>query len=59
MAAKTAEDYIWNMLKSKHYVLNRADIFSENLQEATHTMAPTNMSDNLKIYLFFPINALN
>ncbi|XP_061386042.1 SWI/SNF-related matrix-associated actin-dependent regulator of chromatin subfamily A-like protein 1 [Musca vetustissima] len=41
MAAKTADDHIWNMLKAKQDVLNKAGIFCENLQDATHTIAPT------------------
>ncbi|XP_067626189.1 SWI/SNF-related matrix-associated actin-dependent regulator of chromatin subfamily A-like protein 1 [Eurosta solidaginis] len=41
MAAKTADDVIWNMLKNKQDVLNKAGLFCENLQDATHTAAPT------------------
>lgn len=41
MAPKTADDVIWNMLKNKQDVLNRAGLFCENLQDATHTAAPT------------------
>ncbi|XP_018790706.1 PREDICTED: SWI/SNF-related matrix-associated actin-dependent regulator of chromatin subfamily A-like protein 1 [Bactrocera latifrons] len=41
MAPKTADDAIWNMLKNKQDVLNRAGLFCENLQDATHTAAPT------------------
>uniref|UniRef100_A0A0A1XLP0 SWI/SNF-related matrix-associated actin-dependent regulator of chromatin subfamily A-like protein 1 n=1 Tax=Zeugodacus cucurbitae TaxID=28588 RepID=A0A0A1XLP0_ZEUCU len=41
MAPKTADDVIWNMLKNKQEVLNKAGLFCENLQDATHTAAPT------------------
>lgn len=44
MAAKTADDVIWNMLKTKQDVLNRAGLFSDDLQEATHTSAPLSVS---------------
>lgn len=44
MAPKTADDVIWNMLKNKQDVLNRAGLFCENLQDATHTAAPTRVS---------------
>ncbi|XP_036213935.2 SWI/SNF-related matrix-associated actin-dependent regulator of chromatin subfamily A-like protein 1 [Bactrocera oleae] len=53
MAPKTADDVIWNMLKSKQDVLNRAGLFCENLQDATHTAAPTG-SHKIESY-FSPI----
>lgn len=40
MANKTADDIIWNMLKQKQDVLNKAGLFSEDLQDATHSSAP-------------------
>ncbi|KAM8717805.1 hypothetical protein ACLKA7_004499 [Drosophila subpalustris] len=41
MATQTADDTIWNMLKNKQEVLSKVGIFAENLQQATHTAAPT------------------
>ncbi|EDW04242.1 SWI/SNF-related matrix-associated actin-dependent regulator of chromatin subfamily A-like protein 1 [Drosophila grimshawi] len=41
MAHQTADDIIWNMLKSKQEVLSKVGIFGDNLQQATHTAAPT------------------
>ncbi|XP_055917964.1 SWI/SNF-related matrix-associated actin-dependent regulator of chromatin subfamily A-like protein 1 [Eupeodes corollae] len=41
MANKTADDIIWNMLKEKQDVLNKAGLFSEDLQDATHSSAPS------------------
>ncbi|XP_037811206.1 SWI/SNF-related matrix-associated actin-dependent regulator of chromatin subfamily A-like protein 1 [Lucilia sericata] len=40
MATKTADDHIWNMLKTKQDTLNEAGLFCDNLQDATHTAAP-------------------
>ncbi|XP_065357784.1 SWI/SNF-related matrix-associated actin-dependent regulator of chromatin subfamily A-like protein 1 [Calliphora vicina] len=40
MATKTADDHIWNMLKNKQDILNKAGLFCDNLQDATHTAAP-------------------
>ncbi|XP_004524825.1 SWI/SNF-related matrix-associated actin-dependent regulator of chromatin subfamily A-like protein 1 [Ceratitis capitata] len=50
MAAKTADDVIWNMLKNKQEVLNRAGLFCEDLQDATHTAAPTGSHSIEKYY---------
>lgn len=44
MATKTADDHIWNMLKAKQDVLNKAGIFCDDLQDATHTIAPTTVA---------------
>ncbi|TMW50300.1 hypothetical protein DOY81_004620 [Sarcophaga bullata] len=41
MATKTADDHIWNMLKNKQDTLNKAGLFCENLQDATHKAAAT------------------
>ncbi|KAH8293137.1 hypothetical protein KR044_006150 [Drosophila immigrans] len=41
MATQTADDTIWRMLKNKQEVLSKVGIFAENLQQATHTTAPT------------------
>ncbi|XP_075152134.1 SWI/SNF-related matrix-associated actin-dependent regulator of chromatin subfamily A-like protein 1 [Haematobia irritans] len=57
MAAKTADDHIWNMLKAKQDVLNKAGIFCEDLQDATHTAAPTS-SNTLDKYCT-PIKSAN
>ncbi|XP_054744005.1 SWI/SNF-related matrix-associated actin-dependent regulator of chromatin subfamily A-like protein 1 [Anastrepha obliqua] len=43
LAAKTSDDIIWNMLKNKQDVLNRAGLFCEDLQDATHTRVPTDL----------------
>ncbi|XP_017484367.1 PREDICTED: SWI/SNF-related matrix-associated actin-dependent regulator of chromatin subfamily A-like protein 1 isoform X2 [Rhagoletis zephyria] len=52
MASKTADDIIWNMLKNKQDVLNRAGLFCENLQDATHTAAPTGViAQNRRLFL--------
>ncbi|XP_055837389.1 SWI/SNF-related matrix-associated actin-dependent regulator of chromatin subfamily A-like protein 1 [Episyrphus balteatus] len=40
IANKTADDIIWNMLKEKQDVLNKAGLFCEDLQDATHSSAP-------------------
>lgn len=40
MATKTADDHIWLMLKNKQDTLNKAGLFCDNLQDATHTAAP-------------------
>lgn len=40
LASGTADDYIWEMLKKKQDVLNKAGIFSEDLSDATHSAAP-------------------
>lgn len=40
MATKTADDHIWHMLKNKQDTLNKAGLFCDNLQDATHTVAP-------------------
>lgn len=40
MANKTADDIIWTMLKQKQDVLNKAGLFCEDLQDATHSSAP-------------------
>lgn len=62
MASKTADDIIWNMLKAKQDVLNKAGIFCENLQDATLTSAPTTVTRNklrvqkiilLQFYFYF------
>ncbi|XP_037960873.1 SWI/SNF-related matrix-associated actin-dependent regulator of chromatin subfamily A-like protein 1 [Teleopsis dalmanni] len=47
MATKTADDFIWNMLKNKQDVLNRAGLFCEDLQDAKSTAAPL-MSNTLE-----------
>lgn len=44
MASQTADDTIWNMLKNKQEVLSKVGIFAENLQQATHTVAPTTVN---------------
>ncbi len=40
LAKGTADDFIWAMLKRKQDVLNKAGLFSEDLSDATHTIAP-------------------
>ncbi|KAH8402934.1 hypothetical protein KR222_000474, partial [Zaprionus bogoriensis] len=55
MASQTADDTIWNMLKNKQEVLSKVGIFAENLQQATHTAAPT-MSHKIDQY-FSPAKA--
>ncbi|XP_013103013.1 SWI/SNF-related matrix-associated actin-dependent regulator of chromatin subfamily A-like protein 1 [Stomoxys calcitrans] len=57
MASKTADDHIWNMLKVKQDVLNKAGIFCEDLQDATHTSAPTTSNKIDKYYT--PIKTSN
>lgn len=37
LAKGTAADYMWNMVKGKQDVLNKAGIFSEDLTDATHS----------------------
>uniref|UniRef100_A0A1B0GGI9 SWI/SNF-related matrix-associated actin-dependent regulator of chromatin subfamily A-like protein 1 n=1 Tax=Glossina morsitans morsitans TaxID=37546 RepID=A0A1B0GGI9_GLOMM len=41
MAKQTADDHIWNLLKTKQDILKKAGIFCENLQDATNAMAST------------------
>lgn len=56
MATKTADDVIWNMLKRKQDVLNRAGLFCEDLQDASHTLAPTGVSaHNLSVPIFIKL----
>lgn len=43
LAKGTADDFIWEMLKRKQEVLNKAGLFSEDLSDATHTVAPTSV----------------
>lgn len=47
LAKGTADDYIWEMVKRKQEVLNKAGIFSEDLSDATHSIAPINASQNI------------
>ncbi|XP_055295299.1 SWI/SNF-related matrix-associated actin-dependent regulator of chromatin subfamily A-like protein 1 [Sitodiplosis mosellana] len=37
LAKGTVDDYMWNMVKGKQDVLNKAGIFSEDLTDATHS----------------------
>ncbi|XP_017151905.2 SWI/SNF-related matrix-associated actin-dependent regulator of chromatin subfamily A-like protein 1 [Drosophila miranda] len=41
LANETADDTIWKMLINKQKVLSQVGIFAENLQQGTHTSAPT------------------
>ena len=56
LAHKTADDLIWNMLKTKQDVLNKAGLFCEDLSDGTHSNAPITVS--LKDFLLFCINIL-
>uniref|UniRef100_T1GHL0 SWI/SNF-related matrix-associated actin-dependent regulator of chromatin subfamily A-like protein 1 n=1 Tax=Megaselia scalaris TaxID=36166 RepID=T1GHL0_MEGSC len=40
LAHQTADDVIWKMLKEKQRVLNKAGLFSEDLEDASHSLAP-------------------
>lgn len=40
LAEGTVDDIIWQKLKKKQDVLNKAGIFSEDLSDATHSAAP-------------------
>lgn len=44
LAKGTADDIIWEMLKSKQNVLKKAGVFDENLSDATNTIAPTTVT---------------
>lgn len=46
LAKGTADDYIWEMVKKKQDVLNKAGLFSEDLSNATHSAAPMAVSMN-------------
>ncbi|KAJ6646348.1 SWI/SNF-related matrix-associated actin-dependent regulator of chromatin subfamily A-like protein 1 [Pseudolycoriella hygida] len=50
LAKDTADDYIWTMLQQKQDVLNRAGLFSEDLSDATHTIATVEKSNTLTQY---------
>ncbi|KAG4072648.1 hypothetical protein HA402_004737 [Bradysia odoriphaga] len=50
LAKGTADDFIWEMLKRKQEVLNKAGIFSEDLADATHTTDPVSNSNTLTQY---------
>ncbi|XP_034669331.1 SWI/SNF-related matrix-associated actin-dependent regulator of chromatin subfamily A-like protein 1 [Drosophila subobscura] len=52
IANQTADDIIWKMLINKQKVLSKVGIFAENLQQGTHTMAPT--SSNKIEHYFSP-----
>lgn len=52
MATKTADDHIWNMLKNKQDTLNKAGLFCDNLQDATHTAAPITVSFNISFLIY-------
>uniref|UniRef100_A0A1B0G5L7 SWI/SNF-related matrix-associated actin-dependent regulator of chromatin subfamily A-like protein 1 n=1 Tax=Glossina morsitans morsitans TaxID=37546 RepID=A0A1B0G5L7_GLOMM len=41
MAKQTADDHVWNLLKTKQDILKKAGIFCENLQDTTNAMAST------------------
>ncbi|XP_037052396.1 SWI/SNF-related matrix-associated actin-dependent regulator of chromatin subfamily A-like protein 1 [Bradysia coprophila] len=56
LAKGTADDVIWEMLKRKQEVLNKAGIFSEDLADATHTADPISNSNTLTQY-FQPLLA--
>lgn len=43
LAKGTADDFIWAMLKQKQEVLNKAGLFSEDLSDATHSIAPVSV----------------
>lgn len=40
LAKNTADDFMWEKLKNKQNVLNKAGIFSEDLMDGTHSAAP-------------------
>ncbi|KAI9583919.1 hypothetical protein GQX74_010254 [Glossina fuscipes] len=47
IAKQTADDHIWNLLKTKQDTLKKAGIFCENLQDATNAMASTKIETTL------------
>lgn len=44
LAKGTVDDYMWNMVKGKQDVLNKAGIFSEDLTDATHSTVSVSVS---------------
>lgn len=40
LAKGTADDFMWEKLKHKQNVLNKAGIFCEDLSDATHSAVP-------------------
>lgn len=44
LARGTVDDYMWNMVKGKQAVLNKAGIFSEDLTDATHSTVSVSVS---------------
>lgn len=44
LARGTVDDYMWNMVKTKQDVLNKAGIFSEDLGDATHSTISVSVS---------------
>lgn len=52
LAKGTADDYIWEMVKRKQEVLNKAGIFSEDLSDATHSIAPLGVRNTTEHGIF-------
>lgn len=55
LAKGTADDYIWEMVKRKQDVLNRAGIFSEDLSDAAFSVASHTVSVIFSLHFSFSL----